>query len=960
MRKLVVLIAGVIIPAILTAQLMQEWVGTHSGPCAWTTDDFGQRVACDADGNVYVCWGGRGLTGSTDFITVKYGSDGSECWTRYYDGPDGGLDEANAIAVDASGIYVTGYCTDLDYDNDYATIKYDLDGNLLWHSHYDGGCGSDVARAIVVSGNAVYVTGCSNGSGTCDDYATIKYDAFTGSPVWSGTGIDQSGAARYDDGHGYDEASAIAVDASGAVYVTGKSAGSDWMSHYATVKYNTDGTLGWGALPGGAARYDGGYGSAYASAVAVDAASGAVYVTGTSAGSGVCDNDWATIKYDPSNGLAIWTCRYEESGNAFANAIAVDASGAVYVTGSSSGECTDYTTIKYNADGMEGWASPARYDGPDHLYDDAYAITVNSSGVYVTGFSTGEGTNDDYATVWYDADDGAELGAARYAGPYGSYDLSLSIASGPAGHVYVTGYCTDYNQFENIVTIGYIGERESGKPAAFNLTDPADAATDVPIEGNLTWEASTGADRYEVSLGGIVYQAATNSYHYSGLSNGTKYDWDVTAFNDGGSTASSNGPFSFSTIIEAPAAWAQWPDAPGKNPHRDIGEGAAMATDPDGLYAFLLKGNKSCDFYRYEPEIGAWAVLDPIPDKGRDHKKRGVEAGGTMAQVDGKFYATKGGNSLDFWEYNPAAGPGSRWTQMADVPAGAAGVQAGASAAGLTINGSGHVYLLKASGTFEFYSYDVASNAWQTMSAAPGQPGEEFGQGSSISCDGTDTIFALKGTLDKFYVYVVSTNTWLARSDLPLGPNGKQAKAGAAICYHMRRVYTLKGGNTQEFWTYNCDDNTWAQGSDVPLGPKKSRVQDGGALVYCRDSRYLFATKGSSPEFWSYGKLSNYGPQSPDGVAAVQLAGVDTYGLATASALVPGRDRVSFALPRPGTVSLKLYDMTGRVARVLVNGWQQAGRHEIALGAASLAQGTYIVRFAADDYMESRKLIVQR
>jgi len=848
MRKLVVLIAGVIIPAILTAQLMQEWVGTHSGPCAWTTDDFGQRVACDADGNVYVCWGGRGLTGSTDFITVKYGSDGSECWTRYYDGPDGGLDEANAIAVDASGIYVTGYCTDLDYDNDYATIKYDLDGNLLWHSHYDGGCGSDVARAIVVSGNAVYVTGCSNGSGTCDDYATIKYDAFTGSPVWSGTGIDQSGAARYDDGHGYDEASAIAVD----------------------------------------------------------------------------------------------------------------ASGAVYVTGSSSGECTDYTTIKYNADGMEGWASPARYDGPDHLYDDAYAITVNSSGVYVTGFSTGEGTNDDYATVWYDADDGAELGAARYAGPYGSYDLSLSIASGPAGHVYVTGYCTDYNQFENIVTIGYIGERESGKPAAFNLTDPADAATDVPIEGNLTWEASTGADRYEVSLGGIVYQAATNSYHYSGLSNGTKYDWDVTAFNDGGSTASSNGPFSFSTIIEAPAAWAQWPDAPGKNPHRDIGEGAAMATDPDGLYAFLLKGNKSCDFYRYEPEIGAWAVLDPIPDKGRDHKKRGVEAGGTMAQVDGKFYATKGGNSLDFWEYNPAAGPGSRWTQMADVPAGAAGVQAGASAAGLTINGSGHVYLLKASGTFEFYSYDVASNAWQTMSAAPGQPGEEFGQGSSISCDGTDTIFALKGTLDKFYVYVVSTNTWLARSDLPLGPNGKQAKAGAAICYHMRRVYTLKGGNTQEFWTYNCDDNTWAQGSDVPLGPKKSRVQDGGALVYCRDSRYLFATKGSSPEFWSYGKLSNYGPQSPDGVAAVQLAGVDTYGLATASALVPGRDRVSFALPRPGTVSLKLYDMTGRVARVLVNGWQQAGRHEIALGAASLAQGTYIVRFAADDYMESRKLIVQR
>jgi hypothetical protein len=315
---------------------------------------------------------------------------------------------------------------------------------------------------------------------------------------------------------------------------------------------------------------------------------------------------------------------------------------------------------------------------------------------------------------------------------------------------------------------------------------------------------------------------------------------------------------------------------------------------------------------------------------------------------------------LPFWEYDPAAEQGYRWTQKADVPAGAKDVFSGASAAGVKVGTSSFVYLLKASETFEFYRYDVASNNWQTMATAPGQPGEEFSTGSSVSFDGSDTVYALKGTLNKFYAYVVSTNTWLGKPDLPLGLKKKQAKGGAAICYHLNNVYCTKGGNTQEFWVYNCTDNTWTQGSDVPLGPNKSRVQDGGTLVYCRDSRYLFGTKGKSNEFWSYGRLLNYGQQSPDGVVSLQTPGVNTFGLATASAMVPGRDRVCFALSKPGNVSLKLYDMTGRVARVLVNGWHEAGRHEVGLGAASLAQGAYILRYATGDFLESRKLVVQR
>ena len=80
-------------------------------------------------------------------------------------------------------------------------------------------------------------------------------------------------------------------------------------------------------------------------------------------------------------------------------AIAVSASGNVYVTGSmQGGTAWDYVTVGYNNDGKELWA--ARYDGPAKGYDQAAAVAVDKWGnVYVTGKSDGGGT--DYVTIKY-------------------------------------------------------------------------------------------------------------------------------------------------------------------------------------------------------------------------------------------------------------------------------------------------------------------------------------------------------------------------------------------------------------------------------------------------------------------------------------------------------------------------------------------------------------------------------
>jgi len=208
---------------------------------------------------------------------------------------------------------------------------------------------------------------------------------------------------RYNGpGNGDDRATALVVDDQGNVYVTGWSAGTSLLDDYATIKYSPSGDRIW------AKRYNGpGNNSDIALALAVDA-QGNVYVTGYSAGDGT-NFDYATLKYSPS-GERLWTRRYNGPGNGedTAFALAVDAEGNVYVTGESGGPgsseepytLADYATLKYSPAGDLLWAK--RYNGPGKFSDYAQALALDAQGnVYVTGWSTGEGSGSDYVTFKY-------------------------------------------------------------------------------------------------------------------------------------------------------------------------------------------------------------------------------------------------------------------------------------------------------------------------------------------------------------------------------------------------------------------------------------------------------------------------------------------------------------------------------------------------------------------------------
>ena len=468
----------------LNAQINIQWQTRYTS--AGSNVDRSEDLFKDAAGNVYVTGLGLGASGNFDYITIKYDLVGAQVWRSEYNGPGNSLDEAHAITVDGSGnVYVTGWSyggAGTGYD--YATVKYNSAGVQQWASRYTNVAGgTDEAWDIGVdnAGN-VFVTGSSDGAGSNSAATTVRYNF---------AGVQQFANRFEGAGGAIDAGFAIYVDAvTGESYITGytfQSTAADY--NYITIKYNLAGAQQWATTYNSPdANYD------EARAIAVDAL-GNVYVTGYSQTLVLTNFDYATVKYN-SAGVQQWQVRYNGTGNDYdrANAITLDATGNVYVTGKSVGAgaaAEDAFTIKYDNSGVSQWT--ARYNGPSNGYDEGKALAVDATGnVYITGYSFTAGANNDYLTIKYDPT-GAQEWLTKYNGTGNNSDQAAAIAIDAIGNVFITGLSRGAGSNEDFETIKYCQlKSDAGVDTSICNGSSTQLNSSAPGAVSYAWTPTTG------------------------------------------------------------------------------------------------------------------------------------------------------------------------------------------------------------------------------------------------------------------------------------------------------------------------------------------------------------------------------------------------------------------------------------------------------------------------------------
>ncbi len=335
-----------------------------------------------------------------------------------------------------------------------------------WVARYNGpGNGDDRATAIAVdsSGN-IYVTGESQGTGTGLDIATVKYSP-EGLQLW---------ARRYDgSAHGDDGAKAVAIDGAGNVLVFGKSRGSGSGYDWALIKYSAKGQRSWAKrLSAPKNEYD-------ASGGMVLDGAGNVYVAVTMTEEHGLR--MKIVKYSPK-GSVLWSRTYPNGRYGSAIAVAVDGAGQLHVAGCEFFGTNAYCVLKYDASGRLLWVK--NYEGPGNGNDYPKAIVVDGAGgVYIAGDSKGSSTGVDWATLKLDAT-GKQLWCKRFSSPGNGDDRVSALAVDGSGNSYVAGWRRTSDADWDYATVKYGPSGKQLWTKRYNGTYGQDIPYAIALDGS--------------------------------------------------------------------------------------------------------------------------------------------------------------------------------------------------------------------------------------------------------------------------------------------------------------------------------------------------------------------------------------------------------------------------------------------------------------------------------------------
>lgn len=358
------------------------WTGEFGTPL----DDEVTGVATRPGRVFAVGWTSSALPGQPShyppdaFLRASDGT-GAERWTRQFG--TSGADQALAVAASGTGEYVVGSTDGVlpgqrDHGGTDAFVTmYDRRGDELWAREF-GGAFDDEATAVAVDATGVYVAGVTDtGAPERGVDGFLRRYTFDGRPVWTrrfGTSLE-------------DRVDAVALDDRG-VYVGGSTGGSLVLPNAGGLDafvraYRRDGSAWWDEQFGTTGDDEVHAIGARRSGVYV-----AGSTTGTLKGlTGYAGTDGFLIRLSHRPEV-IWARQFGTFGDDEVQGLGINADG-IFVAGATTGAFPDLVSlggsdaflVKYNTRGAQLWST--QFGTVDE--DTGRALAVNKASVYVGG-----------------------------------------------------------------------------------------------------------------------------------------------------------------------------------------------------------------------------------------------------------------------------------------------------------------------------------------------------------------------------------------------------------------------------------------------------------------------------------------------------------------------------------------------------------------------------------------------
>lgn len=402
--------------------------------------------------------------------------------------------------------------------------------------------------------------------------------------------------------------------------------------------------------------------------------------------------------------------------------------------------------------------------------------------------------------------------------------------------------------------------------------------------------------------------------------------------------------------------------------------GSLVAGAQNKIYAF--KGNNTREFYSYDIEQDVWSALESIPDDPINRKR--VNKGAALAYnsdtMPNFVYAVKGNKTLEFWAYDVNAG---RWFRKREIPSGnhSVKIKGGTGISYLLNRTEQFVYLLKGSGTFEFYAYHCQGDSWiKNLEPAPsGRHLKPYKDGSCMTTDGNNLLYVLKGggTNNEFYSYNILSNIWTTLESIPAYSartiKKTKVKDGASICYNGDSlIYAVKGGNNQEFWRYNINRNRWQELDTLPKSASGKKIGSGAGMVFTNSLVYLL--KGNKTlEMWMYrtpvtsyykSQMLNINVSSQEENSKPKTENSKVM-IEVIPNPISNNSIIKFNLIQQENVKITLYNSAGQLLTTYYSGELNSGVYSIPMTSTNLSAGVYHLQCQIGNDKTTVKIVVR-